>query len=502
MQTTAGIVFVDDNENHRLDSGEAGIPGVGVSNGEVVVQTDAQGRYTIGCAAACTVFVIKPGDYQFPTDEHQLPRFYYTHNPTGSPQLKFGGHARTGAMPETLNFPLLKRPVRRQFRVLVFGDPQPADLVEIGYLDRDIIAELRDAEDVEFGFSLGDLVHDDLGLFGPLNRAISAIGVPWFNVPGNHDVDFDAPDDETSDDTYESVYGPGTYAMQHGDVHFIMLDNVLYEPGSYRGGLTERQFEFIKNDLALVPESNLIVLAMHIPLVDSATTKRGFDPQHRHRLLGLLARFPNTVSLSGHTHQQWHAYLGPKDGWPGAGQHHHYNVGAASGSWWSGPPDETGIPEATMQDGTPNGYAFMVFSGARYELEYRAARSAQNYQLRLHAPRIVRQGAFPNANLYANVFMGSERTRVEYRVVGQTGWLPMQQDYLPDPVLAYQTAIRDHASALLPGKRIGPALNSRHLWRVGLPTHLAAGFYDIEVRAHTQWGRTFAASASYRVARP
>lgn len=496
---TTGRVFVDTNGNGNLDAGEKGVPGVAVSNGEGVVQTDAQGRYQIACNQSCVVFVSKPAGYRFPTDHNQLPQFYYLHSPSGSPGLRYGGIDQSGPMPSTLNFPLIENPAENHFRVLLFGDPQPANQTELNYFEHDIVDGLRNAPDIEFGITLGDLVHDDLSLFKPLNEVIGSIGIPWFSVPGNHDIDFDAPDDAASDDTYESVYGPGTYSMQVGRVHFIMLDNVLFEDGAYRAGLTERQFQFVRNDLELVRETDLVVLVMHIPLVDSVATPDGFDPAHRERLLGLLSRFPNTLSVSAHTHQQWHAYLGQEQGWTGQGEHHHFNVGTTSGSWWSGPPDDRGIPDATMQDGTPNGYAFINFRGTDYQIEYRAARSDRAYQMRLHAPRVVRRGTYPNANLVANVFIGSERTVVEFRVVGQTPWAPMRHVFLPDPVLAYRTALRDRASELLPGKRIGPALNSRHLWSVGLPTHLDNGRYDIEVRAHTQWGQTFTGTASYRV---
>lgn len=43
----SGRVFDDANRNSRFDEGEAGVPGVSVSNGSEVVQTDAEGRYSV-----------------------------------------------------------------------------------------------------------------------------------------------------------------------------------------------------------------------------------------------------------------------------------------------------------------------------------------------------------------------------------------------------------------------------------------------------------------------
>ena len=35
---------------------------------------------------------------------------------------------------------------------------------------------------------------DDLSLYPRLNRIIGQIGVPWYNIGGNHDLNFEAPD--------------------------------------------------------------------------------------------------------------------------------------------------------------------------------------------------------------------------------------------------------------------------------------------------------------------
>ena len=59
-------------------------------------------------------------------------------------------------------------------------------------------------------------------------------------------MNLDARDDSTSDETFERVFGPSTYAFEYADVHFIVLDDVVFRPAvkelnqaaSYRGGLT------------------------------------------------------------------------------------------------------------------------------------------------------------------------------------------------------------------------------------------------------------------------
>jgi hypothetical protein len=41
-------------------------------------------------------------------DENNVAQFFYHHLPEGSPELKYGGIAPTGALPDKVNFPLAK----------------------------------------------------------------------------------------------------------------------------------------------------------------------------------------------------------------------------------------------------------------------------------------------------------------------------------------------------------------------------------------------------------
>jgi hypothetical protein len=193
-----------------------------------VTRTDWRGRYRLPVGDDTIIFVVKPRGWSPPIDADGLPRFYYVHKPQGSPShLRFAGVAPTGPLPESIDFPLARSREPGSFRTVVFSDPQPYTLQEIDYLSRDVVAELVGV-DAAFGLSLGDLVGDDLALFEPLNQAVGRIGIPWYNVHGNHDMNFRAHADEYADETFERVYGPATYAFQVGRVHFVVLDNVIY----------------------------------------------------------------------------------------------------------------------------------------------------------------------------------------------------------------------------------------------------------------------------------
>src|SRR3546814_2998355 len=88
--------------------------------------------------------------------------------------------------------------------------------------------------------------------------------------------------------------------------------------------------------------------------------------------------------------------------------------------------------------------------------------------------------------VYANVFMGRDDTRVEYRVDGGD-WMPMRRVSQPDPRLLVENMRDDLAETLRGYDRSPEAKPSPHLWRGALPTDLAAGAHRVEVRAFDAW---------------
>jgi hypothetical protein len=72
------------------------------------------------------------------------------------------------------------------------------------------------------------LVGDNLSLQKPYADVMKEIGLPWYNVMGNHDMNYEAKEDMLSDETFESNFGPANYSFNYGNVHFIILDDILY----------------------------------------------------------------------------------------------------------------------------------------------------------------------------------------------------------------------------------------------------------------------------------
>jgi 3',5'-cyclic AMP phosphodiesterase CpdA len=500
--TAKGVVYEDKNRNGRREPGERGIAGIVVSNQHQVVRTNSRGEWSLPHGEDTIFFVVKPRDWMTPVDAEQRPRFYYIHKPKGSPRgMRFKGVEPTGPLPASIDFALHRRPEPKSFAALFFGDTQPRDEREVGYVARDIVEPLvKSGETFDFGVTLGDVVFDDLNVFEPLVKTISLLGIPWYYVLGNHDINFDAAQDEHSDETWERHFGPGYYSFDHGPVHFVVLDDVVWvgaenakkenadrNRGYYRAGLGRKQLEWLRNDLATVPSGKLVVLLMHIPIDEIA---------EKSELYRLIAERPYALSVSAHTHFQEHRFITEKDGWPKREPHHHVVNVTTCGSWWGGVPDARGVPITPMRDGAPHGYSIFRFDGHQYTIEYRAARRPATYQIHVIAPDQISAEEVRGATFHANVFGGSARSKVEYSFAGGP-WKPMAKAEEFDPW--YQAAVTQNANNRLPYRPLPPAVKSPHLWKAELDRRVPPGVHPLHVRTTDMFGQTYMATRAVRV---
>ncbi len=487
-----GVVYHDQSRDGVRGDDEPGIAGVGVSNGADIVLTDAHGRYELPVSDDCVIFVIKPRNWMTAVDELNLPKFWINRKPAGSPRgLRYRGVAPTGPLPESVDFPLYARPEPGEFRVVMAGDPQSRDITEVGYLADDVLAELIGIE-AAFGIALGDIVFDDMSLYPAHNAVMSRVGIPWYNVHGNHDMNFDVTSDELADETWERVYGPPTFAFNFGPVHFIVIDNVHYEgdvESKKYHSLFGRHLAFIENNLRHVEPERLIVLLMHIPITETRDRAALFD---------LLASRPHTVSFAAHRHIQRHEFLGSEHGWKRDRPHHHVVHGTMCGSWWQGAPDERGIPHATQADGVPNGYSIVTFSGNEYSIRFKAARRPADEQMVIHLPPLISSALSGSTEVLVNVYAGSERSMVEMRVTSDGEWTRMEQVERTDPAFEAIKAMEDGPSPP-PGRKLPRAAKTTHMWVGRLPANLPRGVYTVEVRTTDMFAQTDHAKKILRV---
>ena len=364
-QMATGVVYADTDGDGARGEGEPGVADVSVSNGLEVVRTNTEGRYELPVDDETIIFVTKPAGYAVPTDEHQLPQFFYTHYPQGSPvETFYPGIEPTGPLPESVDFALLPAEESDVFDAVVFADPQTRSFNELEDFQTDVVSELVGV-DAAFGLTVGDIVNDPLDLFVPHNAIVSTIGLPWWNLPGNHDINFDVPDDEHSTQTFKRVYGPTDYSYDYGRVHFVSMDNVDYDGqdedggnGGYRGYLTPEQLEWLSNDLEYVPEDHLVVIATHIPLRTEAIGADNINTVNLDELFAVLEGREHLYSISGHdTSNSWQTYFEPGEElptpegvndavWDGPHAFHHQVLAEVrGGGWTTGPLEERGVPD-------------------------------------------------------------------------------------------------------------------------------------------------------------
>lgn len=480
-----GYVFHDRNGSGRREEGDQGISGVCVSNGREVVRTDRNGKWRLPVTEDTILFVIKPAGWKVPLGHNNLPDYYYIHKPKGSPEYKYPGVSPTGELPTSIDFPLQPQKESSKFKMILFGDPQPRNQTEIDYIAHDVIEQVvRDAAavDAKFGLSLGDEMFDNLDLFESLNRTVATVGIPWYNTVGNHDMNYDAPDDASSTETFQRIFGPTYYAFNYAKVHFIVLDDVVWhgaKPGGYHGELTQIQLDFVKNDLAMVPKDMLVMVAMHIPLP---------DVKNKEDLFRLLEDRHHCFSTSAHTHVQKHHFLAEKDGWKGRDAHHHLNHATVCGSWWEGAFDERGIPHATMSDGGPNGYSIVEFDGNQYKVTFRPASRPDQEQMGIWMPEEIPVGDTSATEVIVNVWAGSTRSVVEMRV-GTGAWTPMTNFEGQCPFFLELKKIE--ASPKPPtGLKLPNPSTTNHLWKANLP-NLRRGTHAVEIRTRDMWGQEY-----------
>ncbi len=406
-----GTVFLDVNRNSRLDSGEPGIADVMVSNGREVMTTNSRGEFRLPAYGDMNLFITKPAGYTTPVSDEMVPQFYYIHKEAGSPSLRFGGIPPTGPLPQRINFPLIVDDVGDRFSCLVFGDAQAYTHMELGYV-RETAGRLlaaRDNSDTECLMFAGDILGDDLSLYPRFKRIVSVGGVPQYFVGGNHDLDLDADSDQDSFDTFRREWGPEYYSFDIGEVHFVGLDNVRYpcngvDPHpfcspdrrhTYNGVISQRQLDWLREDLTHVPDDKLIVLIAHIPFVsftDNTSAKHQTDNLHE---LYHIVDGRKVLGLVGHTHTTEQILPGEYfEGWieqtgTGAAQFHQIITGGISGSWWAGDINDQGVPRSIQRLGSPRGYYQIDFAGSQYTDTYKTFHTDENTQLHagLNTPR-------------------------------------------------------------------------------------------------------------------
>lgn len=186
-----------------------------------------------------------------------------------------------------------------------------------------------------------------------------------FPCIGNHDKvkQTDATLPRTTTD-YEREFGPLNYSFNRGRVHFVSMDDVVFQNGTdYVAGFSDAQVAWLRSDLQYVPKDWMVILYYHIPLRNDASIA------NREAILSLLDGYAEVHLMCGHTHyNRNYAITDPIS----VEERIH---GAGCGAWWN---------SKICGDGTPNGYAIYQITGNSItNLWYKSTGYDRAFQLRL-----------------------------------------------------------------------------------------------------------------------
>lgn len=443
-----------------------GLSNIRVSNGRDIARTDQQGYYKIKLEPEDVAFVIKPRGYAPLLDERNLPRL----------------HAPSGV--QHFDFWLQPEDEPERFDVLLIADPQPGNQQELSFLS-DLLTLVSQKNSPRFVMTLGDLIGDQPQLYATYDRLMAQLDLPIWNLPGNHDLDFSKSSPKEARALWRELYGPGTRAFEYGPALFITLDNIGHgssEGGHYGyiGDVGADNLRFVESVLRDVPKEQLIILAMHIPLVSSAPKADLSCHTHDHQALLSLLEGRACLSLSGHMHTYEHHEIETRQG----ELHHHHVLNALCGSWWTGPFDPNGQPVAQSCDGTPNGWYVLSVDGAQAQLKFHAARNPSALRVMIGSgdekncaliPQRISCEDLPQARLFANVFAGTSQTRVAFKITGKNRqWMARRKQIDPSTQALFAAAGNSRKPWVEP-------IASTHLWVSALPKDLVPGFHRIDV---------------------
>lgn len=438
-----------------------GVAGVLVTDGVQIVETDENGYYYInsdkryGC-----VYLILPTGYEVKA-KNAMPQFWAKVDSTDPTSH------------QNKSFELVLSDTSQHTAIFVTDihlandDKTPLDLTQFRQLFVDEINTEYKGKQHVYCFNLGDFawdVHWYANQFGDeynlTNCAAQVATIPaqFWSTMGNHDnnghtnysnyttgnYDLSEKIPYTSDfngsywkkDLYASEpfrqqIGPTHVALNLGGVHYILLDDIIYEndyPGKtdgddkmgmrkYHAGFREDMVQWIKEDLKHVSKTTPIVVGFHIPLcAGSGQDHVSFNGEFSNggvtastnvkAFVDLFAGYSEVDFISGHTHvNRFRSIPGYSDNF------YEHNIGANSGIWWSCSANCGGTNTKAgkinlCSDGAPAGYMVFEASGSSRPWYWKGQGAARNKQFKTYDMNKVKD-AF---NTYAKDFITPDPT--------------------------------------------------------------------------------------------
>ena len=387
---TVTITYKSENENKEIElndgnnvygivsCGTEGIPGVVVSDGVEVVQTDKDGVYQFKSKKKHKyVFISVPSGYEA-MSEGVLPKIHV--------QLTKGENE-----PERVDFPLVEAPGQETHKMLFFGDMHMAartsDAKQFANFVADINALVSANPDEQiYAMSLGDMtwelywVSNKYAFDEYLRDANGIKNLQIFHTIGNHDHDMAFAGDFDTVTKYKKSMAPTYYSFNIGNVHYVVIDDIdCKNTGAntsasrvYDDNVVSEQLEWLKKDLSFVPKTMPLVITMHAPVYnDSNNNSLNNASAFEQIISGYTTHF-----WTGHTHKMYNVdKMSSK-------KIFEHNAGAVCATWWWTGHLTSGIHVA--QDGAPGGYSIVDVTGTDFKWCFKGTGKDVNHQFRTY----------------------------------------------------------------------------------------------------------------------
>jgi len=240
----SGKIFLDTNNNGKLDFGETDLSGIPVSDGMNIIKSDNNGSYSfnnIPKKALASIFVIMPGGYKASKSFFHLVQSNST-------------AANIGLVRDS-------KSLSKKFTFLHGSDIQFDIVPQITKL-RDEFTSLKHIvakSQARFIVCVGDLTpFGKIPNLAAISTEVKRLPIPFHAVFGGHD----GIKANKTFTTYSKVFGPTIYSWNYGGVHFIAMISEIQNASKQQ---KQRQWAWLKNDLKLLPPKQPIIIATHLP---------------------------------------------------------------------------------------------------------------------------------------------------------------------------------------------------------------------------------------------
>lgn len=362
-----------------------GLADVVVSDGVEVVKTDKDGVYQFKSAKKWGyVFISIPKGYEVGS-EGVLPQFHAT-------------LTEKADKAERHDFNLVKVN-QEKYRVYFLGDMHLADRTnDLNQFDncmKEVKADIMDDDVKSYVITLGDMTWDLYWYsrkyyFPQYLKSVNyyfknaAKQVQFFHTIGNHDHDMCKDGDFNTVIEYVKDIAPTYYSFNIGDVHYIVLDDILCTnvggaasakpERAYKSEVTDEQLKWLVKDLSYVSQTTPVIVTSHAP-VYAKETKKNVNDYYLNNSATLVSKFKGykVDFVTGHTHVLYNVDKSSE------GIYEH-NAGAVCASWWWSGYLTPGIHICT--DGAPGGYSVWDITGTDKKWRYKGTGRDENEQFR------------------------------------------------------------------------------------------------------------------------